>query len=137
MRRPLLVVLTLALVLAGCGGQETVQPLPETVEGEVPQGGTTTLPEGDPDAGKALFTSVTPSCGSCHTFGPAGTEAQTGPNLSESLQDDDPASILESIVNPDAQVTPGFQPGLMPKDYGQKLSEQELADLVAFLSQES
>jgi cytochrome c oxidase subunit II len=80
---------------------------------------------------------VTPSCGSCHTFGPAGTEAQTGPNLSEPLQDDDPASILESIVNPDAQVTPGFQPGLMPKDYGQKLSEQELADLVAFLSQES
>jgi cytochrome c oxidase subunit 2 len=78
---------------------------------------------------------VTPSCGSCHTFGPAGTEAQTGPNLDESLQDDDPASILQSIVNPDAQITPGFQPGLMPKDYGQKLSEQQLADLVAFLAQ--
>lgn len=82
-----------------------------------------------------MFTSVTPSCGSCHTFAAAGTEAQTGPNLDESLQDDDPASILESIVNPDAQVTPGFQPGLMPKDYGEKLSEQQLADLVAFLAQ--
>jgi cytochrome c oxidase subunit 2 len=135
MRRPLLIALALALVLAGCGGQTTVQPVPETVEGEVPQAGTTTLPEGDPEAGETVFTSATPSCGSCHTFEPAGTEAQTGPNLDESLQDDDPASILQSIVNPDAQITPGFQPGLMPKDYGDKLSEQQLADLVAFLAQ--
>jgi mono/diheme cytochrome c family protein len=135
MRRPLLIALTLAVVLAGCGGQETVQPVPETVEGEAPQAATTTLPEGDPEAGKALFASVTPSCGSCHTFGPAGSEGQTGPNLDESLQDDDANSILQSIVNPDAQITPGFQPGLMPKDYGEKLSEQQLADLVAFLAQ--
>jgi hypothetical protein len=27
----------------------------------------------------------------------------------------------------------GFQDGLMPKDYGEKLSEEELANLVAFL----
>jgi cytochrome c oxidase subunit 2 len=125
------------VVLAGCGGQETVQPVPETVEGEVPQAGATTLPEGDPEAGRTVFTSATPSCGSCHTFGPAETEAQTGPDLDESLQDDDPASILQSIVNPDAQITPGFQPGLMPSNYGETLSEQQLADLVAFLSQES
>jgi len=135
MRRRLLIALTLAVVLAGCGGEKTVQPVPETVEGEVPQGGTTTLPEGDPAAGKTVFTSVTPSCGSCHTFTPAGTNGTTGPNLDETLQDDDPASIVESIVNPDAQITPGFQPGLMPKDYGEKLSEQQLADLVAFLAQ--
>ncbi|MEX2102346.1 MAG: cytochrome c, partial [Gaiellaceae bacterium] len=88
-------------------------------------------------AGKQVFLTASPSCGSCHTFGPAGSEAQAGPNLDESLQDDDPNSILQSIVNPDAQVTPGFQPGLMPKDYGEKLSEQQLADLVAFLTQQS
>jgi mono/diheme cytochrome c family protein len=123
------------VVLAGCGGEKTVQPVPETVEGEVPQAGTTTLPKGDPAAGKTVFTSATPSCGSCHAFTPAGTNGTTGPNLDESLADDEPASILESIVNPDAQITPGFQAGLMPKDYGEKLSEQQLADLVAFLSQ--
>lgn len=137
MRWPLLVAFALALVLAGCGGETTVQPLPETVEGTVPQAGSTTLPAGDPAAGKMVFDSATPSCASCHTFGPAGSEAQTGPNLDESLQDDDPSSVLQSIANPDAQVTPGFQPGLMPKDYGVKLSEQQLADLVAFLTQQS
>lgn len=84
-----------------------------------------------------MFANVQPSCGSCHTFGPAGSTAQLGPNLDESLQGDDPASVLESIVNPDAQITEGFTAGLMPKDYGQKLSEQQLADLVAFLLQTS
>ena len=123
------------MVLAGCGGEKTVQPVPETVEGEVPQGGTTTLPEGDPAAGEMVFTSATPSCGSCHTFTPAGTNGTIGPNLDDSLQGDDPAAILQSIVNPDAQITPGFQPGVMPKDYGEKLSDEELANLVAFLEQ--
>jgi cytochrome c oxidase subunit 2 len=126
------------VVLAGCGGEKTVQPVPEEVVGTVPEpGGTTLAAAGDPAAGKTVFDSVTPSCGSCHTFTPAGSEAQTGPNLDESLQDDDPNSILQSIVNPDAEITPGFQAGLMPKDYGEKLSDQQLADLVAFLAQQS
>jgi cytochrome c oxidase subunit 2 len=134
MRRPLVLVV-LALVLAGCGGGSTVRPEPEEVVGEVPTGGTTLAADGDPEGGAQVFDSVTPSCGTCHTFEAAGSEAQTGPDLDESLQDDDPNSILQSIVNPDAQITPGFQPGLMPKDYGEKLSEQQLADLVAFLAQ--
>lgn len=40
--------------------------------------------------------------------------------------------LRESIVNPNVDVTEGFQPDLMPKTYT-KLSDQELNDLVAFL----
>jgi cytochrome c oxidase subunit 2 len=126
----LFVVLAIALLVAGCGGGETAAPLPETVEGTIPQ---ETLPPGDAEAGNEVFTST--GCGSCHTYGPAGTEATVGPNLDESLQGQDAEFIRTSIVNPNAEIAEGFQPNVMPADYGQQLDEQQLADLVAFLQQ--
>jgi mono/diheme cytochrome c family protein len=136
MRRPFL-VLAVALLVAGCGGGETVTPLPETVEGTVPTetgGGATTIEPGDPQAGKEVFTTAAqPTCGSCHTYQAAGTTAEVGPNLDETLSGKDAAYVLEQIVNPDSEVTPGFADNLMPEDYGDKLSDKQLADLVAFL----
>jgi cytochrome c oxidase subunit II len=126
----LLAVLVSALVLAGCGGGETVEPLPETVEGDVPQ---ETVAEGDSAAGEELFASA--GCGGCHTYGPAGTNAEIGPNLDEVLEGDDAAMIRSSIVNPNAEITEGFQPNVMPADYGEQLDDQQIADLVAFLQQ--
>jgi mono/diheme cytochrome c family protein len=135
MRRPLL-VLAVALLVAGCGGGETVTPLPQTVEGTVPTetgGGATTIEPGNAKAGKEVFTTAAqPTCGSCHTYEAAGTTATVGPNLDESLADKDAAFILESIVNPSAEIATGFT-DVMPKDYGDKLSDKQLADLVAFL----
>jgi mono/diheme cytochrome c family protein len=136
MRRRLLLALALGVLLAGCGGEETVAPTAQTVVGTVP--GEVDLSKGNAEAGKAVFTDVAnPACGTCHTYGPAGTEQTLGPNLDEALADKDPQFILESIVNPDAEVTPGFADNLMPEDYGQKLDEQQLADLVAFLKPQS
>ena len=97
---------------------------------------TTTTPgtaQGAPAAGKALFASE--GCGACHAFAPAGTNATVGPNLDEALQGKDAAFIRESIVDPNAEITQGYQPGIMPGDFGQKLSAKQVADLVAFLSQ--
>lgn len=141
MRRSAFVYLTLLAALgpaalAGCGGASTVSPKPETVEGTIAQK-TIPLEQGDAEAGKTIFTDTAePACGTCHTYGPAGTDADLGPNLDESLAGDDPEAILQSIVNPSAEVTAGFT-DIMPKDYGEKLDEQQLADLVAFLSQGS
>jgi mono/diheme cytochrome c family protein len=123
------------------GGHEAVPT--ETTGGETDTGGeAATGPtetggeaEGDPAAGKEVFESVQPSCGSCHTLEAAGSTQTLGPNLDEGLADKDAAFIRESIVNPDADVTEGFPDSLMPEDYGDKLSDQELADLVAFLVQ--
>jgi mono/diheme cytochrome c family protein len=88
---------------------------------------------GDPAAGRQVFTGR--GCGSCHTLQAAGTDATIGPNLDEGLSGKDAAFIQESIVTPDAVVTEGFSPDLMPEDYGEQLSEEELANLVAFLLQ--
>jgi mono/diheme cytochrome c family protein len=92
--------------------------------------------EGDPAAGRELFTTgAQPPCATCHTFGPAGSDATTGPNLDEALQGADPASVREQIVDPNSEITEGFQEGVMPDDYGETLSEDQLNDLVAFLTQ--
>jgi mono/diheme cytochrome c family protein len=99
----------------------------------VPAETTPTVAEGDPEAGKEVFTTAAqPTCGSCHTYEAAGTMAEVGPNLDETLADKDAAFILESIVNPSAEIATGFTDA-MPKDYGQQLSDKQLADLVAFL----
>jgi hypothetical protein len=40
--------------------------------------------------------------------------------------------LLESIVNPSAYLVTGFQP-VMPANYGQTLTAQETADLIAYM----
>ena len=92
-------------------------------------------PEGDPAAGKELFTSE--GCDECHTLAAAGAEGELGPNLDETLQGDDAEQIDESIVDPDAEIEGEFSKDLMPEDYGEKLSAQQIADLVAFLAEEA
>jgi mono/diheme cytochrome c family protein len=108
-------------------GETSPPPTGETGEtGEEPQG--------DPVAGKQVFTTVAnPACATCHTLQAAGATQTLGPNLDEALPDKDAAFIRESIVEPDAEVTSGFADNLMPEDYGDKLTEQQLNDLVAFL----
>jgi mono/diheme cytochrome c family protein len=89
-------------------------------------------PSGDTAAGKEIFASA--GCGTCHTLQDAGTNGSAGPNLDESLTGDDAGFIEESIVNPDAEIAEGFQPGLMPQTYDDQLDEKQLTDLVAYLA---
>jgi mono/diheme cytochrome c family protein len=91
-------------------------------------------PAGDPAAGKEIFTTTAqPSCSTCHTLKEAGATQTIGPNLDEVLKGVDAAFIHESIVDPNAEVAAGYQPGIMPPTYGEQLDEKQLADLVAFL----
>ena len=96
------------------------------VEGTLP-----TAEKGNPEAGKTVFADN--GCGGCHTFKAAGTSGTTGPNLDEALKGKDADFVEESIADPNAEVASGFAPNIMPQDYGSQLSQQELADLVAFL----
>jgi cytochrome c oxidase subunit 2 len=132
-RVPALVLLVALVVLAtACGGGEDKTATPEGVEGEIPQ---QTVGEGDPAAGKEVWNAANPGCGTCHTFEPAGANGNLGPDLDEALGGQDKQRVFESIVNPDAEISEGFDAGVMPKDYGQELDEKQLADLVAFLTQ--
>jgi mono/diheme cytochrome c family protein len=122
----------------GESGEVTNQPpTATTTETETGTGtGTGQQPAGDPAAGKEIFTTTAqPPCSSCHTLKEAGATQTIGPNLDEVLKGKDAAFIHESIVDPNAEVTTGSQPGIMPQTYGVHLDEKQLADLVAFLVQ--
>lgn len=136
-RRRALIFVACGLVLAGCSGGKTVSPTPQTVEGTLPTAPTVT---GDPAAGKQVFAAQ--GCNACHTFTPAGSKATIGPNLDNLAADAQKAGqpladyTQTSILDPNAYVVSGFPKGVMPATYT-SLSDQQIADLVAFLTQKS
>jgi cytochrome c oxidase subunit II len=81
-------------------------------------------------SGEELFTSN--GCAGCHTLKAAGATAKVGPDLGK-LGDVDAAFIRRSIVDPNADVTKGYDPNIMPQDFGDKLSREELDALVKYL----
>jgi len=132
--------LAVVILVAGCGGEKTVSPLPKTVIGPIAK--PAAAPKGNAAAGKAVFVSA--GCGACHTYGPAAATGKIGPDLDHLGADAQKANqgSLEdytrtSITDPNAYVVPGFAHGIMPGTYGQSLKPQQLADLVAFLTQKS
>ncbi|PWU24714.1 MAG: hypothetical protein C5B48_04970 [Candidatus Rokuibacteriota bacterium] len=136
---------SLGFLLAGCGSKGTVAPLPNTVEGSIPKPttSTTTTPaaKGNPAAGKAVFASS--GCAGCHTFTAANAHGTVGPNLDHLATDAQKANqgplsdyTATSITDPGAYTVPGFPSGVMPAFKGQ-LTDKQIADLVAFLTQKS
>jgi cytochrome c oxidase subunit II len=90
---------------------------------------------GDATSGEQIFTQA--GCGGCHAFEPAGTDAEVGPGLNDldpgdrSLED----FLLESIIDPNAQVAEGYQPSVMPETYESSLSDDQLDALVQYLAE--
>ena len=85
-------------------------------------------------SGDQIFTAA--GCGSCHTFTPAGTSGDIGPSLDELAQvaEGDPAAYTEeAIVEPDATIAQGFEAGVMPTNYAEQLSPEQIDALVQYL----
>jgi cytochrome c oxidase subunit 2 len=101
-----------------------------------PQGGGEEGGGGGEADGKTLFTDAAQptACASCHTLADAGATGTTGPNLDEVVPDLSDAELKESIEDPDAKITAGFQPGLMPR-YGDSLSAEQVDALVEYLKE--
>jgi putative membrane-bound dehydrogenase-like protein len=90
---------------------------------------------GDPRRGEDLFYhSPTAACASCHTV--KGKGGDVGPILDGIAARADKAYIVESLMDPNAKLAKGFENlaiSPMPP-LGVLLKEQELADILAFLS---
>ncbi len=82
------------------------------------------------DPGAQVFASN--GCSGCHTLKAAGASGTTGPDLDAELPGQSAAQVRESIVDPSAEIVRGF-PNVMPKNYEQVLSPQDLDALVQFL----
>ena len=84
--------------------------------------------------GKTLFASgASPACGSCHTLSDAGADATIGPDLDKVLKGKDATFIQESIQKPGAEVAKGYQDGIMPTNYADTLSPEEIKALTDYL----
>ena len=77
-----------------------------------------------------LFTSA--GCSGCHTLAAAGATAKVGPNLGK-LGKVDAKFLRTSIEDPNADVTKGYKPNIMPQDFKKKLSKEEIDALVKYL----
>ena len=128
--------LLLAFVLAGCGGTQTVMPTAETVVGTVAAEKQQAV--GDAKAGATLFTAQ--GCGGCHVFKPAKSQGNVGPDLDKLPQYAKTANqgsleefTHESIANPSSYIEKGYA-NAMP-NFGSTLSDKQIADLVAYLTQ--
>jgi cytochrome c oxidase subunit 2 len=89
---------------------------------------------------KALFTqgetqTGATACGACHKLADAGTAGGVGPDLDKALKGKDAAFIKQSIVDPNAEIAPGFDKGIMPDNFGKLLSGAEVDALVKYLEE--
>src|SRR6476619_1981582 len=82
------------------------------------------------DPGATVFANN--QCSGCHTLKAAGASGTTGPDLDKVIPGQSAAEVKQSIVDPGAKIVPGYA-DVMPKNFGQLLSPQELNDLVNFL----
>jgi mono/diheme cytochrome c family protein len=71
-------------------------------------------------------------CASCHTLEAAGSTGTAGPSLDEAIPGQDPAQVEQSIVEPGAEIVPGFD-DIMPAVYGEQIAPEDLKLLVDFL----
>jgi hypothetical protein len=102
------------------------------------------LPHGDAVRGKVLYDGASRpylGCFQCHEYSNitprmrdlsqrVRQERLIAPeNVSETV----PEYFAESIIHPARYVVPGYPADLMPGNYGQRLSMQDIQDLVAYL----
>lgn len=110
---------------------------PDQVTAGLPQEVLDAMPKADPKQGEQLHQSK--GCVGCHNLDP--NKPGTGPtwhNLGNTavgrVPGESPALyIYTSITNPSAFVVPNYPDNVMPKNYKEQLSSQEIADLIAFV----
>tara|TARA_B100000315_G_scaffold236535_1_gene252399 strand:- start:588 stop:1400 length:813 start_codon:yes stop_codon:yes gene_type:complete len=71
-------------------------------------------------------------CGACHKVGE--DEGEQGPDLTKIGAIRSAAHIRKSILDPNAELSKGFEKDLMPNDYGTQLYASELEMLVEYLA---
>ena len=126
----MVVLMLSALALTACGGGASDGPV-----------------VGDAAQGEELYNRATlgkksaEGCVSCHNFDETQGDETDAPYTAGTATKAETRVpgfsaeeyIIESIVNPDAYVVEGFNAGDMYQTWAEDLSEQEMADLVAYL----
>jgi mono/diheme cytochrome c family protein len=95
---------------------------------------------GDPQNGQTLYNGAL-ACAGCHLAAAVAPLLEgTWTRVNEvRLQQPENAGqtgqqyLANSIIHPNAYIAPGYPAGVMPQNFGDRLSYQDLADLIAYL----
>jgi len=119
--------------------EKSATPAPPSTTQSTTTTGSSTTPISPSAAGLAVFNQN--SCSSCHTLSAANATGTVGPDLdklvSYARQAHQPldAFVHQSIVDPNAYIQPGYPKDVMPQNFGQLLTKEQLDSLVTFLVQ--
>ena len=92
--------------------------------------------------GRTVYETASPApCMTCHStdgsviLGPSwqgiyGSEETLTDGTTVTVDDE---YIRESIIDPNAKVVEGFQPSVMPQNYGDTLSDEDIEAIIAFI----
>ncbi len=115
-----------AFLQAKEGGQVTVKlPTEAPPPATAPAAGAPAAPA---KTGEAVLAKH--ACGSCHKIGKE--QGEIGPSLI-GIGKQGEAYLRRAILQPDADIPKGYAPGLMPGDYGDKMTAGELELLIQLL----
>lgn len=131
--RYILLLVLLSMVLVGCGGEAAAKsqdtlPKPESV--------------GNPAEGELIFNAWhadAPACSTCHLV--EGNQTLVGPSLANIATRagnqvngvDTVDYIRQSIIDPDAYVVDGGATSIMYQHFGERLTTEQIDNLVAYL----
>jgi cytochrome c oxidase subunit II len=114
-------------------------PAPSTSTSTTSSAPTPTL-SASAQAGKAVFTGAA-GCSTCHTLAAAGASGTVGPDLGTKVVPDSKTRklplkqfIFESITKPNAFISSGFGPNIMPQNFSQSLGTTKIQELVDFIA---
>jgi cbb3-type cytochrome c oxidase subunit III len=82
------------------------------------------------ERGRNLFQGM--GCIGCHKIN--GEGGAVGPELTNVYGEKGEDYIHQSIIQPNAVIAEGYQPNLMPQIFGERLSEENLSDIIAYLA---
>ena len=118
--------------LQDLAGLEPTVPLPSAEDTPV----TEAAKDGGGDVAAPLLTSAEDiideyGCAACHDLN--GSGADLGPSLNGIGKRMDRAKVIEAVIDPNATIAEGYEPDIMPGDFGEQLRGSELLLLADYL----
>ncbi len=82
------------------------------------------------ECGELLFQSM--GCVGCHMIN--GEGGGVGPDLTNVYTEKGEDHIRQSILLPNAVIADGYQPDVMPKNFGERLTDQNIDEIIAYFA---
>jgi mono/diheme cytochrome c family protein len=126
-----LVIVVTVLVAIGVGQKHPPHPLDVSAVAQRREQSAVRGADAEVKSGETLFGAR--GCSDCHTIAAGDYSGRLGPRLDAIAQGDSAKEILGNIASPPDD-DPGYEPGLMPEDYGSRLTSHDLRALATYIN---